>query len=106
MTETPPGHPRHELNEFIHAPVRPSIRATLAAAERVEFKYLRDRLEVSDSLLSNHLAALEAAGFVFIGKGYVGKRPRTWLGLSPAGADAYDRYLAALRRIVEASPPE
>jgi Winged helix DNA-binding domain len=36
-------------------------------------------------------------------KGYVGKRPRTWLSLTAAGRTAFDRHLAALRAIAEGS---
>lgn len=92
-------HPRHELDEVIHTPVRLSIVAALAAADSVDFRYLRELVEVSDSLLSKHLGVLEDAGYIAVSKGYEGKRPRTWLSLTPAGQDAYSRYLATLERI-------
>jgi len=64
MAPTADSHPRTRLDETIHAPVRLSIMAALAAADRVEFRYLRDLLEVSDSLLSKHMTTLETAGYV------------------------------------------
>jgi DNA-binding MarR family transcriptional regulator len=73
----------------------------LVAASLPEFGYLRDLIEVSDSLLSKHIAQLESAGYVRVIKGYHGKRPRTWLSLTPTGSEAFARYLAALREIVE-----
>jgi len=93
-------HPRHRLEESIHAPVRLSIMAALAPADRAEFGYLRAALEVSESLLSKHMTVLERAGYVEVVKGYVGKRPRTWLRLTPAGRDALTRYVDALREIM------
>ncbi|MEO3892263.1 transcriptional regulator [Nonomuraea sp. B5E05] len=95
------SHPRHELDEIIHAPVRLSITAMLAAADTVEFSYLRDTIEVSDSLLSKHIQTLEKAGYVRVTKGFVGKRPRTWLSLTDAGRDAFQSYMATLRQITE-----
>ncbi len=95
-------HPRHRLDGAIHAPVRLSIMAALASAGRVEFGFLRDLVEVSDSLLSKHLGVLEAAGYIEVIKGFVGKRPRTWLALTPAGRAAFDAYAAALRALVDA----
>lgn len=103
MSERPP-HPRHELDEAIHAPVRLSVMAALSEAEQVEFRLLRDTVEVSDSLLSKHLGTLEAAGYVHVQKGYVGKRPRTWLSMTSAGKTAYARYLAALHQLVRTGP--
>jgi DNA-binding MarR family transcriptional regulator len=93
------SHPRHQLDELIHSPVRMSIVATLAAADRAEFAFVRDTVEITDSALSKQVATLEKAGYVKVIKGYIGKRPRTWLSLSAAGRAAYERHLAALRAI-------
>jgi DNA-binding MarR family transcriptional regulator len=93
------SHPRHELDELIHSPVRLSIVATLAAADKAEFAFVRDTVEITDSALSKQIATLENAGYVKVTKGYVGKRPRTWLALSNAGRRAYTRHLVALRAI-------
>ncbi len=103
MTSTASGHARHRLDEVIHAPVRFSIVASLAGADEAEFAAVRDTVEVSDSVLSRQVGTLEAAGYVKVRKGYVGKRPRTWLSLTPAGRAAYERHLAALRAIAEGS---
>lgn len=92
-------HPRGQLNELIHQPIRFSIVATLAAADRVEFGFVRDHVEISDSLLSRYIATLEEAGYVAVEKGYIGKRPRTWLSLTPLGRAAFDEHVAALRTI-------
>jgi DNA-binding MarR family transcriptional regulator len=94
-------HPRHALDEVIHAPVRFSVMATLAAAEEAEFGFVRDGVQVSDSVLSKTVTALERAGYVEVRKGYVGKRPRTWLQLSERGRRAFDAHVAALRAIAE-----
>jgi DNA-binding MarR family transcriptional regulator len=96
-------HPRHRLDELIHSPVRLSIMAALHSADAVHFGLLRDTLEVSDSLLSKHLASLESAGYIQVTKGYAGRRPRTWYTLTPEGRAAFDAHIAALRQIVEAS---
>ncbi|MBO2452920.1 transcriptional regulator [Actinomadura barringtoniae] len=95
------NHPRHELDEVIHSPVRFSIVATLAAAEKAEFAYVRDTVEVSDSALSKQTTTLEKAGYVKVTKGYVGKRPRTWLSLTSKGRQAFAAHVAALRAITE-----
>jgi DNA-binding MarR family transcriptional regulator len=96
MTAT---HPRHELDELVHQPVRFSLLATLAAAEEAEFSFVRDAIEVSDSVLSKHAATLEAAGYLTVRKGYVGKRPRTWLRLTERGRAAFDAHVALLQAI-------
>ncbi|MCU1418055.1 MAG: ArsR family transcriptional regulator [Schumannella sp.] len=52
-------HPRHRLDEVMHHPVRFSIVATLAAADEAEFAFVRDAVQVSDSVLSKQVAYSE-----------------------------------------------
>lgn len=92
-------HPRHQLDDRIHTPVRFSLMAALAATGEAEFKALRETLEVSESLLSQHVRVLEDAGYVHVRKGYVGKRPRTWLSLTDVGLHAFTVHCEALRAI-------
>ena len=99
MTDALHTHPRHRLDEVIHAPVRFSIVAVLNEADGAEFAFVRDAVQVSDSVLSKQVSTLEGAGYVRVRKGYVGKRPRTWLSLTPAGRTALGTHLAALREI-------
>jgi DNA-binding MarR family transcriptional regulator len=93
------SHPRHELDALLGHPVRYSIVALLAGAARAEFGYVRDQVEVSDSVLSKQVTALEEAGYVKVHKGFVGRRARTWLSLTREGRERFERHLAALRRI-------
>ena len=94
-----PGHARHRLDEVMHAPVRFSIVATLAGVDEAEFAMVRDDVEVSDSVLSKQVSTLEQVGYVRVRKGYVGKRPRTWLSLTRQGRTAWAAHLDALREI-------
>jgi DNA-binding MarR family transcriptional regulator len=101
----PGSHPRHRLDELIHSPVRFSIMATLAAAEHAEFGFVRDLVEVSDSVLSKQIALLEDAGYLEVHKGYVGKRPRTRLSLTDTGRAAFQQHVAVLQEIASTAPP-
>jgi len=73
--------------------------ALLAAADRAEFSFVRDHVEVSDSVLSKQMTALQEAGYVKVHKGYFQNRPRTWLSLTRQGRQTFARHLAALREI-------
>ncbi|QBD83630.1 transcriptional regulator [Ktedonosporobacter rubrisoli] len=94
-------HPRLELDEAIHQPVRLSIMAILAQAKKVDFAFLRDYLELGDSNLSRHLSALESLGYIIIDKVFEGKRARTWISLSSQGRAAFENHVSVLRSIVE-----
>jgi DNA-binding MarR family transcriptional regulator len=88
------------VDKLLTAPVRLSIVAALSRIDEVEFGTLRDSIEVSDSVLSKQMTLLNDAGYVTVRKGHVGKRPRTWLSLTPQGRVALDWHLAALDAIV------
>ena len=92
-------HPRHELDDLLGHPVRFSIVAMLAAASKIEFSFVRDQLEVSDSMLSKQVSTLEQARYVKVDKGFIGKRARTWLSITRGGRNTFERHLAALRSI-------
>lgn len=96
-------HPRHRLDPVIHAPARFSVMAALVAADRVEFRFIRDTVELTDSALSQHLTKLEQAGYVKVTKGQVGRRPRTWVSATRAGRVAFHDHLGVLNELA-ASP--
>lgn len=73
----------------------------LAAASRAEFRFVRDQVEVSDSVLSKQMNTLERAGYVKVHKAFIGKRARTWLSLTKEGRRTFERHLAALRSIAD-----
>jgi len=78
--------------------------ALLAAADRAEFGYVRDQVEVSDSVLSKQVSALQEEGYLKVHKGYVNNRGRTWLSLTGQGRRTFERHMAALREIAEGNP--
>ena len=92
-------HPRHQLVEALTHPVRFSLVAALDAVESIDFATIRDQLQVSDSVLSRQSSQLEELGIIAIKKGYVGKRPRTWLSLTAEGRKRWATHLEALRSI-------
>ncbi|MEZ5087208.1 MAG: transcriptional regulator [Tessaracoccus sp.] len=102
MTST---HPRHELVDALTHPVRFSLVAALNGMESAEFALIRDQLQVSDSVLSRQASQLEELGIVAIKKGYVGKRPRTWLSLTAEGRRQWVAHLAALQAIASLGVP-
>ncbi len=96
------------LNPLIHQPVRLRIMTvlyTLHPEQAIEFTTLRDMLEVTDGNLGSHLRKLEEAGYLRLEKTFVMRRPRTYIAITPAGARAYQEYLAALQRLLRPPGP-
>jgi len=95
--------PDAKFDEIIHPSTRLSIVALLASADWMDFAFVRDRLDLSDSALSKQLSTLESAGYIEIRRTFVGKRPRTSASLSPVGRKAFEQHVAALQQILARS---
>jgi DNA-binding MarR family transcriptional regulator len=94
------AHPSLKLDDTVHQRVRLGILAVLTEAERAEFSYLRQALDLSDGNLSRHLQVLEEKGLVRIEKGFEGRRPRTWVSATKRGRAALEAELGALRELI------
>jgi DNA-binding MarR family transcriptional regulator len=99
MTTGEHVHPRHRLDDLLQNPVRFSILAALDRTGTLGFREVRDAVEITDSALSKQVASLEAAGYLAVGKAFVGKMPRTSLTLTREGRARWKAHLAALREI-------
>src|SRR5664280_323135 len=71
-----------ELDVSIQPPARLKLMTTLTAVSEAEFATLRDTLQVSDSVLSKHVAALVAVGYANSRKGIRAGRRTTWISLT------------------------
>lgn len=94
-------HPRHRLDDALLTPVRFSMMAALSGGLEIDFATLRDLIETEDSALSKAVSRLQEAGYVAVRKGYVAKKPRTWLKATSAGVKAFGVHSAALQAIVQ-----
>ena len=93
-------HPVNGLDEVVHQRVRLGILTIAHEARRVEFGYLRTRLELTAGNLSKHLSVLETAGLIEIQKGYEGRRGRTWITLTDTGTTALADEIARLKQLI------
>jgi DNA-binding MarR family transcriptional regulator len=89
-----------DLDPHIHSPVRLRLMTMLTAVSEVEFATLRDGLQVSDSVLSKHVAALAGVGYVRSRKGVHRSRRTTWISLTSQGRRSLSDYVAELRQII------
>ncbi len=85
----------------IHAPARLQIMAVLAGVQDAEFALLRDTVQVSDSVLSKHLAQLAEAGYIRLRKAAQGGRQRTWASLTREGRRAFAAHVKALQALAK-----
>ncbi len=91
-----PGPRAPGLDETFATMPKLKTAAFLARCGEAEFGTVAGACELSAGTLSKAATALEAAGYIRVRKGYLGRRPRTWLSLTAAGRTAFEGHLAAL----------
>jgi DNA-binding MarR family transcriptional regulator len=90
------------LDSIIHQPARLQIMAALCQlkeGERVDFSFLKDRLGLTDGNLGAHLSTLEGRAYIAVEKTFVGRRPKTYVGVTPEGRQAFSSHVRALQSI-------
>ncbi|MFN0127563.1 MAG: transcriptional regulator [Verrucomicrobiales bacterium] len=92
-----------QLDKTIHERGRLSIMTLLAARSEWSFQDLKAELEMSDGNLITHLRTLQEAGFISLSKNLAEPRPRTTCALTPAGRQAFHRYLDLLEEILRST---
>ncbi len=81
--------------------VRLGIMSILMVNDWVEFKRLKETLELSDGNLASHLKVLEKEKYIAISKQFVGRKPQTTYQVTDLGRTAFETHLNALEALVK-----
>ena len=72
----------------------------LIAVKNAEFNYLKDKTGATSGNLSVQITKLEEAGYIFVEKGYKGKRPQTICKLTEKGHRSFNEYVKTLNTYI------
>jgi DNA-binding MarR family transcriptional regulator len=89
-----------KIDDVIHGRLRLGIMAYLSTTETTTFVELRATVNATDGNLSKQLSRLEEAGYVRIAKVFNGRKPQTFVHLTPAGREAWIAYLSLLEAFI------
>lgn len=88
------------LNKAFENRIRLGIMSVLMVNEFVDFKTMKELLDVSDGNLASHTSALEKAEYILITKRFVGKKPNTTYNITKLGKKAFQEHLGALETLL------
>lgn len=91
-----------DLDRVMHEPARLCLAACLYVTDQTDFVFLQSQTRMTGGNLSSHIRKLEETGYAKINKEFNGAKPRTLVALTAEGRTAFERYLATLRRLVDA----
>ncbi|MEZ4936994.1 MAG: transcriptional regulator [Crocinitomicaceae bacterium] len=90
-----------KLNKAFDSRVRLGIMSLLIVNDWLEYKYLKEKLELTDGNLASHINALEKLNYIIVKKAFVGKKTNTSYQITPLGRQAFEEHLQALEQIIK-----
>lgn len=91
----------HQLNKVFESRIRLGVMSILMVNEWVDYKMLKEMLEVTDGNLASHISALERNEYIEVRKQFIGKRPNTSYRVTDLGRKAFSDHLDALEKLLK-----
>lgn len=89
------------LNKEFESRIRLGIMSVLIVNDWVDFREMKEILEITDGNLASHINALEKSGYVEVKKEFVGKKPRTSYRVTQPGRVAFNEHVNALAKLIK-----
>jgi hypothetical protein len=96
-----PPAPFSDLDPLLHQQLRLAVMSVLLTVEDAEFTFLKEQTGATAGNLSVQLSKLQEANYISITKLFNGKMPQTRCAITPGGAAAFEKYVAALQRYLQ-----
>ena len=91
-----------KLDPLLHSELRLAVMSILAGVDEADFTFIKKQTGATSGNLSVQIDKLTTAGYISVEKGYKGKMPRTTCSITPAGRQAFDSYVEALKQYLSA----
>ena len=90
-----------DLDPLLHSQLRLAIISLLLSVEEADFVFIREKTGATAGNLSVQIDKLSEAGYIEVRKFIDGKKPRTVCKITPAGINAFDKYVKALQDYIK-----
>lgn len=74
--------------------------SALAVNDNLDFKSLKELLDVTDGNLASHLKGLEKEKFIGVEKAFIDRKPNTRYFMTREGRKAFELHLKALEELI------
>ncbi len=89
-----------QLNKAFESRVRLGIMSMLMVNDWVDYKEIKEQLDLTDGNLASHAAGLEKLNYVEIKKGFIGKKTNTSYKITELGRQAFNAHINALEKLL------
>jgi len=90
----------HNFDKAFENKVRLGIMSALMANEYLDFKAVKELLQITDGNLASHLKSLEAKKYITVHKEFLDRKPNTKYKATPQGRSAFEKHIKALEDLL------
>jgi len=90
-----------QLQKAFESRVRLGIMSILMVSDWVDYKSLKEQLNLTDGNLASHINGLEKLDFIIINKGFIGKKTNTTYQITKLGKLKFTEHINALERLIK-----
>lgn len=91
----------HNFDKAFENKVRLGIMSALMVNEYLDFKALKELLEVTDGNLASHLKSLESKKYISVHKEFLERKPNTKYRATDNGRKAFEKHIKALEDLLK-----
>jgi len=89
-----------QLNKAFDSRVRLGIMSILIVNDWVDYKDIKEQLNLTDGNLASHISSLEKLEYLTIKKGFIGKKTNTSYKITELGTIAFKQHIKALEKLL------
>lgn len=91
------------LNKEFESRIRLGIMSVLLVNDWVDFREMKELLDITDGNLASHINGLEKSNYVEVKKEFVGKKPKTSYRVTQSGRVAFNEHLNVLEKLIKST---
>jgi len=91
-----------DLDPILHSQLRLAVMSLLITVKEAEFTFLKEKTNATAGNLSVQINKLKEAGYIEVKKQFKDNYPQTLCHITPAGVEAFDKYVRDLQSYLQA----
>ncbi|QNL21817.1 transcriptional regulator [Hyphobacterium sp. CCMP332] len=90
-----------KLDPVLHSELRLKVISILISVKEAEFTFIKGKTGATAGNLSVQINKLKEAGYIKVKKGFANNYPRTDCKITTKGHNAFEEYVANIKKIIE-----
>jgi len=89
-----------DLDPILHSQLRLSVISILMSVQEANFSFIKEETQATSGNLSIQIKKLQGAGYIKVKKEFKNNYPNTSLSITKKGMEAFENYVANLKKYI------